>query len=310
MAEPQDDLIRPFQVEGTGVRGRLVRLGRPADDVIRRHAYPAAVSQMLGEALALAAALASTLRFDGVFSLQARGDGPVRLLVVDVAAPGGLRGYAQFRADEVEAASGAAAGPPSVPRLFGKGYLAFTADQGRGSPAYQGIVPLEGATLAECAHAYFRESEQIDTVIKAHAGTTAADGWRAGALLVQRTPLADPAMLARGAEDRREDYEEAWRRAVTMMASTSDAELVDRDLDPDVLLYRLYREDGVRVFEPQPLRFACRCSRQKAEDVLASLPQDALADLLTDDGRFEVSCEFCNDRHDFPAGQFLHDRRS
>ena len=311
MTSGVDDLVRPFQVEGTGVRGRLVRLGATADEIIRRHAYPPAVSQVMGEALALAAALASTLKFDGVFSLQARGDGPIRLLVVDVASPGGLRGYAQFAREAVAAAAQEVPrGTPSVPRLFGQGHLAFTVDQGEASTRYQGIVPLEGATLAECAHRYFRESEQIDTVVKLHAEDEGAGGWRAGALLVQRTPLGDPAMLARGAEDRLDEHEEVWRRAVMLLATATGRELVDRNVDPDRLLYRLYHEDGVRVFEPQRLAFACRCSNERAANVLSMLSQEALADLLTDEGRFEVTCEFCNSRYDFPAAQFLHDRRN
>jgi len=317
MAAAGDDLIRPFQVEGTGVRGRLVRLGPTVDTIIRRHAYPPAVSAMLAEALALATALASTLKFDGIFSLQAKGDGPVRLLVVDVATPGGLRGYAQFDRAALDAAlEDAPRGRPSVPRLFGKGYLAFTVDQGDAATRYQGIVPLEGATLAECAHLYFRESEQLDTAVRVHAeavpgnGGTAEGGWRAGALMIQRMPLTDPALLARGGEEDPDAREDAWRRSVTLLATARDRELVDRDLDPDHLLWRLYNEDGVRVFEPVPLSFACRCSEQRAANVLAMLSQEALADLTTPDDRFEMTCEFCNGVYSFPAARFLKNRQS
>src|SRR5579883_2241763 len=141
-----DDLVQPFQIDPFGLRGRLVRLGPLLDEILTRHAYPEPVAVMLGEAIGLAAALAGALKYDGVFTLQTKGDGPIRLLVADVTTAGAVRGYAQF--DEAKLAGLESAGALSVPRMLGAGYLALTVDQGEYTERYQGIVALEGASLA------------------------------------------------------------------------------------------------------------------------------------------------------------------
>ena len=307
-----DDFIRPFQIESAGIRGRMVRMGPLVDEILQRHDYPKPVSRLLGQALALTSVLATALKFDGVFSLQTKGDGAVPLLVADFRSPGLLRGYAQFDGDALEAAVEAAPGDePSVPRLMGSGYIAFTVDQGSAKDRYQGIVALEGATLADCVHAYFRESEQLDSAIRVAVDETEdGDGersWRAGAIMLQRLPEGDPGMMARGAEYERDEVsEEDWRRAVTLMATASDQELISPSLEPDDLLYRLYHEDGVRVFEGVPLQAGCRCSRHRAEVVLDSLPRTELADLAVD-GELIVTCEFCNATYRFTLTQFMDD---
>ena len=158
-----DDLIRPFQIEGMTVRGRLVRLGPTLHQILTRHDYPDLVSQLLGQAVALSSALAGALKYNGVFTLQTKGDGPLSIMVADVKTPGDLRGYAQFDADAIAAVQPNA--NPSIPRLLGAGHIAFTVDQGTRTERYQGIVALEGQSLADCAHNYFRESEQIETAI-------------------------------------------------------------------------------------------------------------------------------------------------
>ena len=304
----EDDLIRPFQVERAGVRGRLARLGPSLDAILQRHDYPRPVATLLGEAIALTTLLAGALKFDGVFSLQAKGDGAVRLLVADFVSPGTIRGYAQFDEAALDrTAETKDLDEAPVPRLMGSGYLAFTVDQGEDAERYQGIVPLEGATLGDCAHKYFRDSEQIETAIRLAAaevddgagGTT----WRAGGLMVQRLPEGAPALLARGVEIDREAWEENWRRAVILMATARDDELVDTGLSPDVLLYRLYHEEGVRVFRDVALAFGCRCSRERAEWVLQSLSGEAIADLEVD-GKLVVDCEFCSARYEFEAAEF------
>ena len=161
-ADIGDDLIQPFQVERIGVRGRVVRLGAVSDEILTRHGYPDAVSYVLGEAMVLAAALASALKFDGVFALQTRTEGPVRILQVDVETPGRLRGYARFdEADVARAVEKSGHENLTVPELLGPGYLSWTVDQGADTERYQGIVALEGATLAACAENYFRQYEQL-----------------------------------------------------------------------------------------------------------------------------------------------------
>ena len=307
----QDDLSRPFQVERAGVRGRLARLGPTVDTILQRHDYPNSVATLLGQAIALTSVLAGALKFDGVFSLQAKGDGAIRMLVVDYVSPGALRGYAQFDADmlrDLEDADASDQAP--VPRLMGSGYLAFTVDQGTEADRYQGIVPLEGATLGDCAHKYFRDSEQVQSAIRLASARVdnGAGGsvWRAGGLMVQRLPEGDPALLARGVEIDPEEWEEDWRRAVTLLATARDSELLDPELSADALLYRLFHEEGIRVFRDINLDFGCRCSRTRAERVLEALSDDALED-LTVDGKLEVTCEFCNAIYDFEASHFQAD---
>jgi molecular chaperone Hsp33 len=288
-----DDLIQPFQIEASAIRGRLVRLGPAVDEILSRHAYPPAVANVLAEALALAPLLATALKYEGVFTLQAKGDGPLSLLVADVTSAGGLRGYAQFDPDAVEALAASSA-QPSIPRLIGSGYLAFTVDQGEHTERYQGIVELTGGTLADCVHHYFRQSEQLDAAVKLASGPDAGARWRAGGLMIQRMP--DPAGL------RADEDEEGWRRAAAFMASATSAELLDPALPPDRLLYRLFHEDGVRAFSPQPLRFACRCSRARVADMLGALPQGDIEEMKAE-GESVITCEFCSTRYVFTPAE-------
>lgn len=284
----RDDLVQPFLIDDSGLRGRLIRLGPAVDAVLTRHAYPPAVAALLAEALALTAALAATLKYEGVFTLQTKGDGPVRMMVADCTSGGAMRGYAEVKGPAPDPAD---VGGAPVPRLFGAGYLAFTVDQGEHAERYQGIVDLQGATLADCVHHYFRQSDQFSAGLKTASARGPAGGWRAGALMLQRLPADELAID-------REDREDAWRRAMILMGSCTDRELVDGDLPPNDLLYRLFHEDGVRVFEPRPLRFACRCSRGRVAAILASLTKAELEDCKID-GRIEVVCQFCNSAERF-----------
>jgi molecular chaperone Hsp33 len=296
-----DDLIRPFQIEGMTVRGRLVRLGPALDDILKRHEYPDLVCRLLGEAVALSSALASALKFDGIFTLQTKGDGPLSTLVADVKSPGDLRAYAQFKAEAI--AKFEADARPSIPRILGGGHIAFTVDQGADTERYQGIVALEGQTLADCAHNYFRESEQIDTAIILACAKTNGQ-WRSGAIMLQRLPEGDPSLLARGVEVERDEVsEDDWHRVVTMLASTKEGELTNPNLSGDDLLYRLFHEDGVRIFEPTKLQPGCRCSHERAERILAQLPPGELPGLAVDN-ELIVTCEFCNASYTFELNQF------
>jgi molecular chaperone Hsp33 len=287
-----DDVVQPFVLDKSGFHGRLVRLGSAVDTIMGRHAYAPAVGGILAEALALTSALAAALKFDGVFTLQLSGDGAVKFLVSDVTSAGDLRGYAGLR-ETVRLPDSLGAAP--IPRLFGKGYLAFTVDQGVHTDRYQGIVDLTGGTLQDCVHHYFRQSDQFAAAIKLH-GRRLPDGrWRAGALMLQRSPeTEDP--------NKQDATEESWREALIMLGSCSDDELIAPDISAHGLLYRLFNEDGVRVFETRPLQFRCRCSDRKVERVLMALPDDELESLAID-GKVTVTCEFCNEVREYDRGQ-------
>jgi molecular chaperone Hsp33 len=298
-AEIPDDLVQPFQIDPSRLRGQLVRLGPLLDRILTQHAYPEPVAALLGEAIALCVGLARALKYEGVFTLQTKGDGPVRMMVADVTTAGAVRGYAQVDEARLKVAISAAERDGitlerSVPRLLGAGYLALTVDQGEHTERYQGIVELIGATLVDCIHHYFRQSEQVEAGLKvAITRVPDADGiahWRAGSLMVERLPAEDEAM--------RDDEDEGWRRAVILMSSSTSQELVDPNLAPEVLLYRLFHEEGVRVYAKRPLSAQCRCSRERVEGMLRALGPDDLADMKVD-GRVVVTCEFCSARYDF-----------
>ena len=287
----EDDVVQPFQIDPFQLRGRLVRLGPLVDEILTRHDYPEPVAELLGEAIALAVALARALKYEGVFTLQTKGDGPVRLMVADVTTAGAVRGYAQV--DEARLAQVVAAGPAAaqgpVPRLLGAGFLALTVDQGEHTERYQGIVELQGATLADCIHHYFRQSEQVEAGLKvAVARVPDAEGrarWRGGCLMIERLPPED-----RIASD---DEDEGWRRAMILMSSSTSRELVDAALAPEGLLFRLFHEDGVRAYKKRKLEARCRCSRGRVETMLRALDKDDLRD-MTVEGQILVTCEFCS----------------
>jgi molecular chaperone Hsp33 len=290
------DFIRPFQIEALGIRGRAVRLSQAVDEIVHKHAYPAPVARILTEMLTLAAALASALKYEGVFTLQTKTEGAVRLMVVDVTSGGAMRGYAQFDAEAVAALPADA----SLPRLLGGGYLAFTVDQGEDTDRYQGIVELTGADLVECVQHYFQQSEQLKAGFKLAA--VQKDGhWHSGVIMLQRLPREDQSTAT-------EVDDEAWVRAITLLASCTAKELLDENLPIDDLLYRLFHEDGVRVFNGQGLRAQCRCSRERVGSVLRSLPRDELKELEVD-GALEVTCEFCNSNYRFTLADLEEETR-
>ena len=286
---PLTDFTQTFQIDGLDVRGRLVRMGPELAKVLDAHGYPDAVSQMLAETLALGAVLASALKYDGLFSLQVQSDGPINLMVADITSDGAVRGYARF--DEARVAKAATAKGAIVPRMLGVGHLAFTVDQGDDMERYQGITALEGSTLSVCAQNYFRQSEQLETAIFM-AAQVAGDAPQVGAIMVQRMP---PQTVMDEAE-----AEDGWRRTVTLLASLTGDEMLDADLASDLLLYRLYNEDGVRAYAPQPLVHKCRCGREKVATTLKSFPR---AEIITDDGNAQVVCEFCKAHYDFAPAE-------
>ena len=284
-----DDIVQPFQLETAVASGRLVRLGPAVRKVLSAHDYPDPVAETLAETASLAALVAGIFKFDGVFSLQLKGDGPIGIVVADLTSEGALRGYAQFRADDVAALGDSWRDAP-VLHLLGGGYLSFTVDQGKKTDRYQGIVELTGATLSDCAHNYFRQSGQFEGVVKLTAGKDAMGSWRSGGLLVQRMP--PEGMVLQSGEIVDEDFEEAWRRAVVLMSSSREDELLNPELHPHDLLFRLFNEDGVRVFDPLNLEMRCRCSGDRVENMLKSFPRNEIETLKIGDN-VVVSCEFC-----------------
>jgi len=312
-ADKFSDYVLPFQLEASGARGRLIRLGPAADAILTKHDYPEPVLLLLGEAVTLTAMLGASLKFDGKFILQTQSGGPVKLLVVQYTAPGHLRGYASYRREDIIRAVNGGARPKA---LLGEGHLAMTIEPGAGMERYQGIVALAGGTLTDAAHEYFDQSEQIPTFIRIavarHYTGASSTGpghwaWRAGGLMVQKLTAEGG---RRGGEAlppemSREDDGEGWRRAVALAATVEDHELLDPTLPPERLLWRLFHEEDVRAFEAAPLDARCTCSRERVETMLAQFSPDKLED-LADGNVIAVTCEFCNTSYQFEASRYLN----
>ncbi|WP_241665267.1 Hsp33 family molecular chaperone HslO [Teichococcus oryzae] len=275
--------VQPFHLENRPVRGRLVRLGPLADALLTRHENAEAVTALLGQALALTAGLSTALKFQGSFSLQAKGDGPVGMLLADCTEDGALRGYA--RADGARLPEDAA---PRADALLGKGYLAFTVDQGAEMERYQGIVAIKGASLAEMTGHYFATSEQLASRVWLAAAPTPA-GWRAAALILER--VAGQGGV--GPEISQAEQEDAWETALALAATITERELLDDALTPDRLLHRLFHAEGLALARPRPLSYGCRCSRARLAGVLAGFGAEDL-DHMAEDGSITMTCEFCN----------------
>ena len=285
--------VTPFFLPRRPVRGRLVRLGPLADALLTRHHNHPVVTALTGQALALAAALSTALKFQGSFSLQAKGDGPVRLLLADCTDTGALRGYAQMDSARLEALL-ATDPSPAADTLLGKGFLAFTVDPGTGGDRHQGVVTIAGATLAEMALHYFSTSEQLRCFVHLACDRT-EHGWRAAAFVMEKIAGAggiDPEM----SEDAQE---EEWRTATILAATLTDAELLDDNLEPERLLLRLFHAEGVAVDRARSLSFGCRCSRARLAGILEGFSADDL-DHMAVTGDIVMTCEFCNYDFRFP----------
>lgn len=312
LASSPDDLVLPFAVDALEVRGRAVRLGPAFDRIVNRHRYPPAVSRALGQAVSLAMLLASSMKFDGRLILQTQTDGPLRMLVADVTTPDRVRALARFDAGRVADAVSTGAADPS--NLMGSGQLVMTIDQGAHMQRWQGVVALEGQGLEAAADHYFRQSEQIPTrvrlaaaeeIVLGEAGPKSA--WRAGGLLVQHWPRAGSAPRDLPPGDTPSGWQapveaDAWVEARLLADTVGDDELVDSTLTPERLLYRLFHERGVRVFETMAVSDHCTCSRERVQGVVRSFTPTERADMV-ENGAITVTCEYCSTTHRFAADE-------
>lgn len=307
-----DDTILPFEVAALDLRGRVVRLGAAVDEILARHDYPLPVAKLLGEAIALAALFGSALKFDGRFILQTQSDGPVRMLVVDYGTSGKIRACARFDKQRVAAAE--KAGEISPGQLLGQGHLAMTIDQGSDMSRYQGVVALDGGSLESAAHEYFRRSEQIPTRVRlavAEEFSSTPDGpkhrWRAGGILLQflpkaadrmRVPDLDPGDAPEGITAPVVAEDDAWVEGRSLVETVEDIELIDPAVSTERLVYRLFHERGVRVFDNASVVAQCSCSRHSVMAMLCSFPQEDRDDMV-ENGVISVNCEFCSETYVF-----------
>lgn len=275
------DTLQRFLFEQASVRGELVQLDASWKAVLERHDYPPAVREPLGQMMVASVLLAATMKFDGSITLQVRGSGPISMLVVDCSPRHGgdelgplyhVRGMAHW---EGEVPEGDLAG------RFGDGNLAITIDPGKGSKRYQGIVALSGSSVAEAIDDYLERSEQLATRM-----WLTSDGERAAGMLLQKLPAEKVDA-------------ESWNRLTLLAGTITNAELLE--LEQPELLHRLFHEEDVRAFEPQPIAFHCNCSRERVADALRGIGHDEVMDIIRSEGRVEATCQFCNRHYHFDA---------
>lgn len=297
-AQPADS-VTGFFLGKSGIRGRVVRLSAGLNAIIARHNYPDAIASLLGESLALTVALAFALKYDGVFTLQTKGDGPVNMLVVDVTREGNMRGYAQYDDEKLKHAGVGSA------LLLGKGRLAITVDLGANADRYQGIVEIIGRDMATIVQNYFRQSEQLETAFKVFVEKNSAGQWQAGAIMIQQLPEGGGYAAnnnSPGGALAVEEHEENWRRAKILMETVTATEMLDTGLATPALLNRLFHEEDLECDEAIALQDQCRCSRQRVAAVLATIPASEVGELMVNN-KVEVKCEFCSAVYDFDEEQ-------
>src|SRR5579871_2303071 len=298
------DCLHRFIFEQYPIRGHLVHLDASWRALIEHRDYPAAIRDTLGEAVAASVLLAATVKFDGLLSLQLQGDGPVHLMGAQCTSGLGVRGLARYTESALEGgttvttdiagAGGAAAGrggTGNVTALIGDGRLTVTLET-EGAQRYQGIVALQGQRLETSLQAYFESSEQLPTRLWLDA-----DGSGASGMLLQRLP--DESARSRGSRVETAQVDDAWRRVQLIGDTLMPEEL--RTLTDQQILHRLFNEDDVRMYEPAPVYFRCRCSRERVSGMLLGLGEEETRSVLEERGEVEVRCDFCNRAYVFDA---------
>jgi molecular chaperone Hsp33 len=289
------DCLHRFMFEQYPIRGHLVHLDASWRALIEHREYPAPIRDTLGEAVAASLLLAATIKFDGVLSLQLQGDGPVHLMLAQCTSGLGVRGLARYKESgfaDGGAGASTAGGAAGIADLIGAGNLTVTLETDDGSQRYQGIVPIAGRRLAESLQVYFENSEQLPTRLWLHAGADGASG-----MLLQRLPGADASPGVHAADVAAVD--DAWRRVQLIGETLTPGEL--SALGDAEILHRLFNEDDVRLYEPTPVYFRCRCSRERVGGMLQSLGEAETRSVLAERGEVEVRCDFCNRAYVFDA---------
>lgn len=300
-----DDTVLPFQLDTSGIRGRVARLDGVLDEVLRQHNYPPLIEALVAEAALLTALIGQTIKLRWKLSLQVRGKGPARLIATDYYGPSAdgeparIRAYASYDAERLDLD----AAPFSQ---IGDGYFAVMLDQGEGMVPYQGFTPIAGGSLSACAETYFAQSEQLPTRFQVAFGRSVEPGrpahWRAGGMMLQHMPAVDGAAADQGSGEggllTHADIlsgadSENWTRANLLLDTVEELEMIGPSVAPTNLLVRLFHEDGPRVFDPQPVRFGCSCSEAKVRSTMSIYSQKDIAKMTTEAGIVTADCQFC-----------------
>ena len=299
-----DDTVLPFQLDNSDMRGRVARLDGVLSGVLRQHDYPPQVEALVAEMALLTALIGQTIKLRWKLSLQVQTKGAVRMIATDYYGPekegeaARIRAYASFDRDRITDA------PPF--QQLGEGYFAILIDQGKGMTPYQGITPIAGTALSDCAEAYFAQSEQLPTRFALSFGKStepgAAEHWRAGGIMLQHMPKASP--FAKDAPSGAEgllaardlvngEEEENWTRVNLHLDTVEELELIGPTLPPTDLLYRLFHEEAPRVFDAQAVRFGCTCSEERVRQSLSIYSAKDIGHMTTPEGKVTADCQFC-----------------
>jgi molecular chaperone Hsp33 len=304
-----DDTVLPFQLDRSDMRGRIARLDGVLSGVLKQHDYPAPVEALVAEMTLLTALIGQTIKLRWKLQLQVQTNGPVRMIATDYygpdeqGQPARIRAYASFDRDRITDAA------PF--QQLGSGYFAIMIDQGKGMTPYQGITPIAGNNLSDCAAAYFAQSEQLPTIFGLSYGRSTEQGtpehWRAGGIMLQHMPKASPFAVDGGSGEQGllmaedlvdEDSRENWNRVNSHLQTVEPLELIGPSVAPTDLLYRLFHEETPRVYDSQPVRFGCTCSEDRVRQSLSIYSARDIEKMTTDEGRVTADCQFCGAHYD------------
>lgn len=303
MANKNFDECVSFLIDNGLFVGRICRLENILKTIIQKHGYVRNVSSALAESTALAALLANALKFEGLFTLQLQGNGPVSTIVVDVTSDGKIRSCASYDRKRLEKAFALRKNGGEIeatPHLLGEGTLAFTIDDGKNS-YHQGVVDLQGKTLEECALRYFKQSEQIETMLRLFINIPEEEEgkWQAGGIILQRIPELG------GKNIDADNLPELQNEAEILLNSLKKEELFDEKLSLPEILYRLYHANSLSVTKDNRYEFSCRCSREKLLKTLRGFSEDELASMLDENSKITAKCGFCSEVYEFTVPEIM-----
>ncbi len=303
MVNTKFDSCVSFHINNNAFFGRFVRLDNVINTILSKHQYPKVVSSVLAESIALAALLASTLKYEGLFTLQTKSNGPINMIVIDISSDGTIRASASYDEQRIENAKKLRKTEDEheeAPHYLGQGYLAFTVDQGGTDKMYQGVVEIQGKTLSECALRYFKQSEQIDTALKLYVKEPEypEDKWQSAGILLQKLPNEG------GTEINEDEVKDSWEEAVIFLESLQPQEIFDSNLSSEVLLHRLYHSHQLSVSHNKDYKFGCRCNREKLRTILSNMSEKEI-DSLSEKGKITAECSFCGEKYSFEKGELI-----
>ncbi len=296
-----NDKCISFNLDNNAFRGRIVRLDNVLADIFSHHKYPENVGAAVAETTALGVMIASLMKFDGLFTLQIQGDGPISDLVTDVTSDGMVRSTARYdeqKMHDAQVLRKTEGEIEATPFWLGKGNLIYTIDQGAGTNLYQGVVDLQGKTLEACALRYFKNSEQIDTHLRLFLRRN-DKFWQAAGILIQKMPTNG------GNESNAdEDLAEKWNEDKILLDSLTEDEIFSSELSEEDILYRLFHDHEVRVTKEHEYHFGCRCRREKLLGTLSAMSEDDINAMLEDD-KITATCNFCGQTYTFDKSEFI-----